>query len=59
MHTISTSEDGGGFRATCSCGWTSNRYGTREQAQSMGYSHKEQASGDPRQGYDPNQPYGF
>lgn len=61
MHTISTETDGDGYRARCSCGWMSNRYGSREAAQSIGYTHKQLegdalnqqpgGSDDPRMGY--------
>lgn len=61
MHKISTQQDGDGYRATCSCGWSSNRYGSEDRARSIGYTHKQLeedsinqqpgGSDDPRIGY--------
>jgi len=47
MHTISTEPDGDGYRARCSCGWSSNRYGSSDAARFVGYTHKAQAEGNP------------
>ena len=48
MHTISIEERNGcNWRFVCTCGTTGNWYGTRDVASSTGYSHKQNAEGNP------------